>query len=110
MNNLQKMIIKNKGATLDKELKPIKATNGYMVSMLGHELKTTVQGLNDALVQRYQALAEELNGYVGMWLDGDTLYLDISQHHTDINQAVTVGKENKQLAIYDIKNGNEIRL
>lgn len=110
MKNIKDMILKNGGATLDSNLEPIQAQNGYMVSMQGHELVTTIEGLNDTLIERYTSLAKKLNGYVGMWLDDGKVYLDISQHHTNKNKALEIGKANKQLAIYDIGTGKEIRL
>ena len=110
MKNIKDMILKNGGATLDSNLKPIQAQKGYMVSMQGHELVTTIEGLNDTLLENYTRLAKKLNGYVGMWLDDDKVYLDISQHHTSKNKALEVGKANKQLAIYDLENDEEIRL
>lgn len=50
--------------------------------------------------------------YLGTWIDTetDTVYFDASEHFTDRTEAMRVGRLRNELAIWDIANGEEIRL
>lgn len=104
-------IIKNGGATLTKDLKNATLKNGYMVSIMGMERtykKENIKELKES-IQEYQKILKN-NEYIGLWLDNDIIYLDISKHFKDLKQAKKVGIKNKQLAIYDLKNNKSIYL
>lgn len=48
---------------------------------------------------------------VGYWTDSDgTVYRDLTVWIRDRDQAISFGRSNKQLAIWDIANNCEIRL
>lgn len=106
-----KKIIDNKGATLDKNLKAINKNCGYMVSKLGYEKTFTFDNLDELEIEviNYKNKLKN-NEYIGLWVDNNNIYLDISKYYTTKDRAVKTGIKNKQLAIYDLKNDKSIYL
>lgn len=95
-------------------------TTGYAVSLPDHESKSHLQldgplrvkamvELVELYIESKRALLTDPVNHLGAWLDGDTLYLDITQVYTEFATAVRLGWERKQLAIYDLSTGTEIR-
>lgn len=104
-------IIKNGGATLDKNFNSIKEKKGFMVSIIGMERtykKENIKELKEH-IKEYQKILK-VNEYIGLWIENDLIYLDISKHYKDKKQAQKVGIKNKQLAIFDLKNNENIYL
>lgn len=116
MENIKNIItkgLKNGGFTIDKELKDIKEDNGFMVSIIGFEKTYTINELKklEEDIKKYQnIIATKKNYYIGLWIDQDIIYLDISRHYKDRQNAIEAGIENNQLAIWDIKKGESIDL
>ena len=106
-----KEIIDNGGATLTKELKALEKNNGFMVSKIGCEKTFTFDNLSELEkeVIKYRNKLKN-NEYIGLWVDNNIIYLDISKYYTTKDRAVKTGIKNKQLAIYDIKNDKSIYL
>lgn len=104
-------IIKNGGATLDKNYQNIKEKNGYMVSIMGMEKTFPLNQLEELKdnIEEYQKILKN-NEYIGLWVENELIYLDISKHYKDLKQAKKMGIYNKQLAIYDIANNKNIYL
>ena len=108
-------IVKNGGATLDTTLKPVKLERGYCVSLEGHEV---LLNLNDPKIKelaretmKMQAVkARKLGAYVGAWVDGGKLYLDISKIVLGRQKAMKLGRLNHQLAIYDNEKAESVYL
>ena len=105
LKQLKQAVKTNGGATLTSDLDNAAIDSGYMVSLAGHEFKTNIDLLTIELLKDYQRIAEQYNAYVGLWLDGDDLYLDISTNIQDQQQAIKMARDNNQLAIYDIDGG-----
>lgn len=117
MKNLKEIIengIKKGGITLDKYYTPIAQKNGYMVSMANYETTLSINtDINTIInkVQEYQELIKNKQHYfISLWVDNSTIYLDISKHFQDKQNAVNFGINNDQLAIYDLKNDKSIYL
>lgn len=111
INDLKlKNIISNKGATLDGNGQDLKASRGFMVSIIGTEVKTDANGLKKALDKKIEEIKGQKGLFCGAWLDGDTWYIDTSILIQDKKQAIKIGLQNNQLAIYDLKNNDSIRL
>lgn len=106
-----KNIIKNGGATLDKNLQNIDKKNGFMVSIYGCEKVYKLDELDKIMqdVKEYQETLKN-NEYIGIWLDNGLLYLDKSKHYVKKDKAIKTGITNKQLAIYDIAKNKSIYL
>ena len=116
MNNKQlkaikSHILKTGGATLSpRGLYITLMTRGYMVSVKGYELKTSIEKLDKRTLERYQKIAHSKGAYVGLWLDKGVLYVDISKNIMQLNTALSMAKVNEQLAIYDNAKGDSIYL
>lgn len=88
--------------------------DGFMVAIHG---KTQTMDPNDVTHQAVQAFVNanadsfsDSSMHVGGWKndkDGK-FYLDPSQHFTDRNQAIKAGRARNQIAIWDVKNKQEI--
>lgn len=111
MKKLIKKILENGGATLNAKLEDADLTNGYMVSEVGAEKVFSlddVEGIEKTLKEYAEKIS--INEYVGAWVDDNKLYIDISKHYKSKKQALKVGAENKQLAIFDIASAESIYL
>ena len=109
MKKLINEIIKNGGATLTSTLESAELKNGYMVSEVGAEKVfglDKVEEIEKTLIEYAEKITS--NEYVGAWVDDGKLYIDISKHYKSKKQALRVGADNKQLAIFDIANAESI--
>ena len=108
-----KRIIENKGETLNKELKKADINGGYMVSLEGTETQTQgddYQAIKKAIEEKQEIIKNKDNLYIGLWLDNNIMYIDISININDKVEALEFAKYNKQLAIFDIINNDSIYL
>lgn len=108
-----KRIIENGGETLTKELKKASIKGGFMVSLEGTETQTQgddYQAIKKAIEEKQEIIKDNNNLYIGLWLDNNVMYIDISININDKVEALEFGKHNKQLAIYDIVNNDSIYL
>lgn len=48
--------------------------------------------------------------YVGSWVDYDTIYVDGCDVVIDRDEAIALGKERNQIAIWDLANNEELRI
>ena len=106
-------IIKNGGATLDYNLKDFNSNRGYMISLQGQEVKVDkndIQGIKKEIEKKREFIKDKRGLYVGLWLDNDIMFIDVSIHIIDYLRALEIGRFNKQLAIYDLKNNDSIYL
>ena len=106
-------ILENKGATLTKTLRKSKAKKGYMVSLKGYEVIIKASQATKLFYEigRANAKAEAIkHSYVGIWIEKDLAYIDVSVRIKDLDKAIEFGKENEQLAIYDLEKGKVITL
>ena len=108
-----KEMINNGGATLDVNYNNFNASAGYMVSIKGHEKKININDIKNIkkeIIKKRGLVKNKKNYYVGLWVDNDILYIDISKHIIKYGRALEVARNNKQLAIYDLKNDKSIYL
>lgn len=108
-----KKIIENKGATLTRELQQAEIKRGYMVSLEGAETQARgddYQAINQAIKEKQEIIKDNNNMLIGLWLDNNIMYIDISINIVDKMEALEFAKYNKQLAIYDIKNNSSMYL
>ena len=112
-NELIKEIIKNGGSTLTKNLKHAELNNGYMVSLEGAESKVKsndYKAIIQAIKEKQEIARDNSDLYIGLWVDNDMMYIDISININDKVEALEFGKKNKQLAIYDLENDKSLYL
>lgn len=114
MENKQIMeILENKGATLDKDLKDFKKNKGYMISLEGQEkkiFKGNIEEIKKEIEEKRKFIENKEGLYIGLWLEDNYMYIDISIHIEDKTEALETAKKNKQLAIYDLKNNDSLYL
>ena len=111
---------KNGGATFNVETGELNPTHGYMVSLHGHEVRYTIpRNLNEFqnIVINYFAKKSKFlkdvldtEWFVGFWINDNQLFCDIVRLVTNKKQAIALGKENKQIGIFDNVNKRTIFL
>ena len=98
-------LIANGGATLTSKLNVSRIKTGYMVSLPNTEqiipLEKLTQKALDYLIVQYKYIAEK-GQYIGLWIDNNKMYADISINIKDRAKAIETGNDYKQLAIFDI--------
>ena len=114
MNNKKIIeIIKNEGATLDKNYNNFNSNKGFMVSIKGQEVKTDKNNIEEIKkeIEKKREFIENKKGlYIGLWLDSDIMFIDISIHIINYSEALEVARNNEQLAIFDLKKKDSIYL
>ncbi len=116
LKDIKEYIKENKGITLDiNTMKNTTIKNGYSVSLAGYETKEKDINKTMEVLKDYIKAVKDLkknNLFVGVWYDEKTqyYYIDISMIINKRREAEKIAKENKQLAIYDLKNNDSIYL
>lgn len=111
---LAAQIASDRGATV--ALDGTQPDDGYAVSLEGstQRLRTlTRRAVADALyafVTNHAATLREPGHYLGAWLYGDILYLDVSQVVDTWDEAFTLGVTNGQRAVYNLATHRVIEL
>ena len=106
-------IIKNEGATLDCNYNNFNSEVGFMVSLKGQEVKVNkndIKGIKREVEKKRELIKDKKGLYVGLWLEDDILYIDVSIHIINYLRALEVARKNDQKAIYDLKNSDSIYL
>lgn len=88
---------------------------GYMVSLAGSEHTVPLDDFDDGTVAEYVGLYGPLltvgaNTYLGAWVLGDLVYLDVSAQFFDRDEAIAAGQKAGQRAIYDVDGMEDIFL
>lgn len=95
-------IIKKGGATLDKNGEAVTFKKGFQVSIKDcftldfrdiMQIKKAISGL----LKR----AKKTGEFVGVWVDGEAVYIDISEYIGDEKKAIEAGKKRQQKAIFN---------
>jgi hypothetical protein len=129
--DLNKMLAK-KGGTYTKWLEPARNHYGYYVSVIDENAKVfaipreelTEYGLienHPEVLKTITKIADSIESihlyYVGLWITKDyydtsamKIYVDKTRWVFDLNDAIKLGKDNKQEAIWDIFEGKEIKI
>jgi hypothetical protein len=89
---------------------------GYMVSIEGFEVKIRnvfhVEQLAPYLADycsRFERALQAPGAYFGAWLDGQTVYLDVSSWYEFCDTARVAAWENRQQAFYSLEASQTIR-
>lgn len=106
-----KNIIKDGGATLTSELKKANTYKGYMVSLYGSEKVLTLNNIDNIIFEISETASNIQPGqYLGLWIDKELLYIDITINIPSKQEAINTGLLNKQQAIFDVQRGKSIYL
>lgn len=94
-------------------------SDGYMVSVPGRTRivsESDLRGPNGQRIiqdyaQQHSDILRQPGAHIGGWTDKETgkTYLDVSRNIKDQDRAISAGKAHNQIAIWDVKNGKEIR-
>lgn len=90
--------------------------SGYMVSLHkdhgGDETVVPLKDLTPEHIAEHRERARQAGGgiYQGGWVHDGKVYLDRSVNVQDPDEATSLGKHHKQLAIYDVAHAREIPL
>ena len=106
-------IIENEGATLDYNYNDFKSDRGYMVSLKGQEVKidkSDIQGIKREIEEKRKFIKDKKGLYVGLWLDNDVMYVNVSIYIINYLRALEVARKNEQKAIFDLKKKDSIYL
>ena len=95
--------------------KPLDKDYGYMVSFIDLvTINTSVIKDDDKIIavvdEMLRNIAFVVDDYLGGWMDGDKLYIDMSTWIENKDKAISMGVNLNQKAIYDIKNDESIYL
>ncbi len=79
-------------------------TDGYMVGGYGfqQQLNTTRETVEELLPHATGS------HYIGCWIHMGNVYLELSTYHEDRDDAMAIGRKRDELAIYDVKNNQDI--
>lgn len=105
-----KSIIANGGATLNRSGEAVNFDEGFQVSKKDC-YKIPVERVN-LICKKVNALltAVDRGEYVGLWIDGGMVYVDVSMRIRKQEKAERIGRSLKQIAIFDWSAGECIRL
>jgi len=115
--NLRKFlskVLKNNGGSYNITTGESNPTDGYMVSLPDNELVINADDLCATVLSKYiinnAADLSSSESFVGVWIDKDKAYLDVSVKFNDLEIACYVGILSDQKAIYDNANAVAIHL
>jgi len=96
---------RDNGFTLDEDFRSKSFTNGYMVA-LNKNVETSIVEMNDVkkIAEMLTDLSSQVGGdvYIGGWVDEGKLCLELAQFVRNREEAIRLGHEREQRAIYDI--------
>ena len=106
------LTLQNGGLTLSKRLKVVDFSSGYQVSKRHYETKCKISYKDfKKFFKVYKKIVKGYkNSYIGLWVDNDILYFDISNYYAFINSALIFGFVNNQKAIFDWSTKESIYL
>ena len=98
---------------LNKYGRKIEPKEGYMVSIT----PTVIEGANfkgvskKLIVKHMVSYFKDIDDlYIGGWNDGKRDYFDLSLNVKTLEEAIEIGKQNNQLAIFDLQTFESIEI
>jgi len=80
--------------------------DGFQVAL--PDFESVTPSLSEAFVK---SVADAVDApYVGLWQDAGQWFADVSEHISDAAEAIRVGRERAQLAVWDWANGSSLYL
>lgn len=120
LKSLYQSTVNNGGVSIDRYGDTLDQSVGYVVSHVGHEIRIpasqfTYRVFEETLIEQVKLLkshSEFYGSFVGFWYDSDseTWYSDLSQIIDDLDIAKRLGKNRKQIAIFDLGSKSAISL
>lgn len=109
MNTAVTMIDISTDGTVDVTGSPLPVDGYYVAAASPFNLSGPRDTLSPSLIRMFLASATR---YVGVWTDTDTntVYLDHVEHIADKAQALKIAAARSEIAIWDIRNSQEVRV
>lgn len=101
-------IVKQGGATLDKNGEAVNFRDGFQVSKKDC-YKINAESLNEikkAVKTVLKRIGHESGLFCGVWVDSGLVYIDISERIKSRKKAVNVGKARHQISVYSWRTGD----
>lgn len=99
-----KQIIKNGGATLNKNGEAVNFKKGYQVSKKDC-YTLSINNTSEVLTAINNTLNTiNKNEFCGLWIENNFIYIDISVKINTIEKALKLGKELDQISVFDWYN------
>ena len=108
---LKNELTKKGGLTLDKNLEVLTKKDGYIASYQNSEKTFTfdkLAQLKNEILKRAENLKKD--EFVGLWVNNNIIYLDTSIILENKVECLEFAKDNKQLAIFDLKENKSLYL
>ena len=104
----------NGGLTI-KPFQNEKPETGYMVALEGYELQVPLTefftgAVADYLGEHAQKLMDNPALCLGTWVNEGIVYLDLSENVPNREQALELGRERHQLAIFNLETFEEVTI
>ena len=106
IKTIKNELLKNGGLTLSADYTQAKEKSGFYCSVIGYEKIIDIKEIESNLKEYKNKLLK--NEYIGLWINNNNIYIDITKHYKDKKRAIESGIKNKQYAIYDIKHKKDI--
>lgn len=109
----------NGGATIDLTGAPVSRSHGYFVAGMPEGVATLDKGDTQAALDMLNFYFDLISTpeyessygkFLGTWIDGDDLYIELSEYVPNKEIAMNLARERGELAIFDIANGESIYL
>ena len=104
---LKDLILKNKGATINKNGKIVQLKTGFQVSKQDVG-RVAVGDFTEKMVQDLIAHGLKRGEYAGFWLDDGFVYADISVRIATKRDALKMGKELNQIAVWNWRKNENL--
>lgn len=80
----------------------------FVASQFGNEIKANLNAIDDyylsETIKAYKQTAKKFGAFIGLWVNENDVYIDVSFNFNDKDKALSFAKSNKQLAIFDAIN------
>ena len=96
----------NKGATLNHNGNMVSYKQGYQVSVKDLEIIPAYMLRKSHLIEILNNLPDDV--CLGVWIDNNKAYIDLSVRLTNKRQALAFGRKNNQLSIWNWKASEAI--
>lgn len=98
--------IENQGCSMN--LAHQEPVSGYMIGHKGTEVRINILDFNAGHVDSFirNNLSKLFNHklFIGTWIEGDEVFIDISQNLQNRRAAIAFAQDNGQIAIYNVPN------
>lgn len=110
---LRETILSNGGATIrSRTMVAVSPKRGYAVGATSETAIRLPITASETAIRQAMFLIWYRFGtrHLGAWVDGDTIHLDPTTIIRNKRDALRLGRENRQMAIYDLRKGETITI